>query len=94
MNTLRTCVNGHEYYKSTDCPTCPICEANRKPQNGFLAALAAPARRALENSGIKTLKQLSKYTEKEILGLHGIGQSSIPKLKAALNDKGLSFKTG
>jgi len=39
--TLRTCAKGHQYYKSSDCPTCPICEEERKPQVGFLAALVA-----------------------------------------------------
>ncbi|MBL7930335.1 MAG: hypothetical protein JNL60_00450 [Bacteroidia bacterium] len=90
--TLRICKNGHRYYKSSDCPTCPICESDKKPKGGFLALLAAPARRALENNGIKTLKQLSQYSEKEILSLHGMGPSSIPKLRAVLKAEGLQFK--
>jgi DNA-directed RNA polymerase alpha subunit len=90
---LRTCSKGHKYYKSSDCPTCPICEEERKPKGGFLALLSAPARRALENNGISSLKQLSKFSEEEILKFHGMGKTSIPKLKAALAEKGLSFKT-
>ena len=90
--TLRTCKKGHSYYKSSDCPTCPICEAARKPTEGFLAVLSAPARRALENTGIKTLQELAAYSEKEILNLHGVGPSSIPKLKSALEKSGLSFR--
>jgi DNA-directed RNA polymerase alpha subunit len=89
---LKTCPKGHQYYKSSDCPTCPICEAERKPKDGFMASLAAPARRALENAGIKTVQHLSRYTEKKILELHGMGPSSIPKLKAALKQEGLKFK--
>ncbi|MBL7910416.1 MAG: RNA polymerase alpha subunit C-terminal domain-containing protein [Bacteroidia bacterium] len=88
---LRTCSKGHTYYKSSDCPTCPICEEERKPENGFLSLLAAPARRALENAGIKTLAQLSKYSEAEILELHGMGPGSLPKLRAALKAKKLAF---
>jgi predicted RecB family nuclease len=88
---LRTCKNGHRYYKRSDCPTCPICEEERKPKDGFLSLMSAPARRALENKGIKNLKQLSKYSEKEILQLHGMGASSIPKLKKALKSEGLAF---
>ena len=68
---LRTCKNGHSYYKSSDCPTCPICEQARSPREGFLALLGAPARRALENKGITTLEQLSGFSESEILALHG-----------------------
>ena len=89
---LRICSKGHEYYKSSDCPTCPTCEQERKPENGFLSQLSAPARRAIENNEITTLQQLSKFSEKEVLQFHGVGPSSIPKLKTALEDEGLSFK--
>jgi len=91
--TLRICKKGHRYYKSSDCPVCPICEEEKKPKNGFLALLSAPARRALENNGITSLQQLSKLTEDEILKFHGLGKASIPKLRKALSEKGLSFKT-
>ena len=89
---LRICSNGHKFYKSSDCPTCPICEKERKPASGFLSIISAPARRALERKGINTLLNLSKYREKEILKLHGMGPGSIPKLKNALKEKGLSFR--
>ncbi len=36
--TLRTCEQGHEYYKSSDCPTCPVCE-KRETKEGFLSLL-------------------------------------------------------
>ena len=89
---LRVCSKGHKYYKSSDCPVCPVCEAERKPETGFLSTLGAPARRALENQNIKSLKQLSQYTEKQILKLHGMGKTTIPKLKDALKAEGLTFK--
>ncbi|MCI4056138.1 RNA polymerase alpha subunit C-terminal domain-containing protein [Bacillus cereus] len=92
MTTLRTCEQGHEYYKSSDCPTCPVCEKERKPKEGFLSLLSAPARRALEHRGIHTVEELSKYSEKEILKLHGMGPASLPKLRKALEESGLSFK--
>ncbi len=90
--TLRTCQNGHSYYKTSDCPVCPKCEIERKPKDHFLALLAAPARRALENNGITTLQQLSSYTVEEIMELHGIGKTTIPKLRDALTEAGLTFK--
>jgi DNA-directed RNA polymerase alpha subunit len=92
QKTLRTCSKGHQYYKSSECPTCPICEEERKPKDGFLSILSAPARRALEREGITSLEKLSKYSEKEILKFHGMGPGSIPKLKAALAEKGLGLK--
>jgi hypothetical protein len=92
IKTLRKCKNGHQYYKSSDCPVCPLCEEDQKSNKGFLSLLSAPARRALENNGIKTLVQLSTFSESEILKLHGMGPGSIPKLKTALHNEGLSFK--
>jgi DNA-directed RNA polymerase alpha subunit len=54
--------------------------------------VSAPARRALENNGINTLQDLSKYSEGELLSLHGLGKSSIPKLKKALMDNGFALR--
>jgi DNA-directed RNA polymerase alpha subunit len=53
--------------------------------------LAKPAQRALANAGIKSLEELSKLTEKEFMKLHGIGKSTLPILKEAMAEKGLSF---
>lgn len=93
VKILKTCKQGHQFYKSSDCPTCPICEELNKPKDNFLSLLSAPARRALENNGIQTLKQLSKFTEAQILEFHGMGKSSIPKLRDVLKANALSFKT-
>jgi predicted RecB family nuclease len=90
--TLKTCTNGHQFYKSSDCPSCPICEEQHRPAEGFMSLLGAPARRALESAGITTLKKLSTFTEEEILSLHGMGPKSIPTLKSALRTEGLGFK--
>lgn len=90
--TLRTCKNGHSYYKSSDCPVCPVCEKEKKPSEGFLSMMGAPARRALEHAGILTEEDLSNRTEKELLLLHGLGPASLPKLRDALKLKGLGFK--
>lgn len=91
--TLRTCEKGHKYFKSTDCPTCPTCEKEKKPPEGFLARLSSPARSALLHYlEIDTLEKLSQYTEKEILRLHGMGKASMPILREALEEKGLKFK--
>lgn len=88
---LRVCSKGHKYYKSSTCPVCPICEKEQKPDEDFLSMVGAPARRALERAGITTLEQLSTFTETDLLALHGMGPSSIPKLRYALELKGLSF---
>ncbi|MFS0724153.1 RNA polymerase alpha subunit C-terminal domain-containing protein [Paenibacillus sp. 1P07SE] len=90
--TLRVCVQGHRYYKSSDCPTCPVCEGERKPESGWLSRLSSPARSALEHEGITTLQKLSSFSEREILKLHGMGPASLPKLREALQEEGLSFR--
>ncbi|MBK9960733.1 MAG: hypothetical protein IPP06_05195 [Saprospiraceae bacterium] len=89
--TLKTCKNGHKFHKSSDCPICPICEEERKPNDNFLSLLAAPARRALENAGILSLKQLSNFSEREVLKFHGMGKTSIPILNRELERAGLTF---
>jgi len=92
QKTLRTCKAGHRYYKSSDCNTCPVCEASAKQNNSWCAGLSAPARRALEGAGIDSVKKLSMFTKAEILALHGLGPSSVPKLHAILAANGQSFR--
>ena len=88
----RTCSKGHTFYKSSDCPTCSVCAKINKPAKGFLLHLSAPARRALEREGITTLEQLSTQTESSLLALHGVGPTTIPKLRSILEEAGLRFK--
>jgi hypothetical protein len=64
-----------------------------KSTESVFSSLSAPAQRALENNGISDLKQLSGYSEKQILKLHGMGPGSMPKLRILLQEQGLSFKS-
>ena len=89
----KTCKQGHVFYKSSECPTCPVCASQSKGIYEFMKELSAPAQRALTNKKITSLQILSSYTEKEILALHGMGKTSIPKLKVALQKANLNFKT-
>jgi predicted RecB family nuclease len=91
--TQRTCPKGHSYVKSTDCPTCPTCEAEKAKAGFFIDGLAAPARRALQGAGVTSVKALARHSETDILALHGIGSSALPKLHAALKAAGLAFKS-
>lgn len=88
---IKTCKQGHQYYKTSDCPTCPQCEQLKKPADGFLSLLASPARRALIFHEIDTLEKLSNYTEMEILSFHGMGPASIPILRKVLSEAKLNF---
>lgn len=93
VKKTKTCPNGHNFVKSSDCPVCPKCEAMNKPFDGFLASLGAPARRALENEGITSIEQLYTYSEKEILSLHGMGKITLLKLRIILEDNKLNFRS-
>lgn len=53
--------------------------------------LAAPARRALIDNKIYSLKDLENYTEQEVLEMHGIGLNAINVLKKALKKQNLRF---
>lgn len=54
--------------------------------------LAAPARRALIDNKIFTLKDLSRFSENEVFQMHGIGSNTLMTLKKALKKHHLSFK--
>jgi predicted Fe-Mo cluster-binding NifX family protein len=58
-----------------------------------LPRLAAPARRALEGAGYRTLEQLANAREADIARLHGMGPNAVNALRAALKEHGLSFSS-
>lgn len=59
--------------------------------NILLRKLAKPAQRAIQNEGITTIGQLSKYREKEFSELHGIGKNAMNIVKKTMSENGLSF---
>ena len=60
-------------------------------EGGLPAGLSRPAIRALNGAGITRLKQLTKFSEADLLKLHGLGPSGIATLKRALASQGLAF---
>ena len=74
------------------CPKCWSGKYREKNQGEFPDKLVAPALRALLNAEIFTLEQLAEWSEKDLLELHGLGQSSLPVLREALKAKGLEFR--
>ncbi len=57
----------------------------------LLQNLAKPAQRAIQNEGITTIEQLSKYSEKEFSELHGIGKNALSIIEQILKENGLTF---
>jgi hypothetical protein len=68
--------------------------AQKKKAGDLPTKLGAPAERALAGAGIKTLKQLTKFSEVEIKQLHGVGPNALGKLRQALAENGLAFADG
>lgn len=92
---LKMCSRGHRFYKSSDCPVCPKCwkgYERKAAQSDFPEKLSAPALRALQHAKIKHLKDLAKWTESELAGLHGLGPKGIITLKKEMHKQGVSFK--
>lgn len=89
----KICKNGHRFEKTSDCPVCPVCSAedmNNKFGEEF-PFLGAPAFRALDTAGVEKLVDLTHYTEKELLALHGFGPKALRILREKLSERGLTF---
>jgi hypothetical protein len=59
---------------------------------GF-SSLPAPARRALVRAGYTQLDQLAHVSESGLKKLHGMGPTAMAALHAALDERGLSFRS-
>lgn len=60
-------------------------------RSGFPDGIAKPALRALDAAGIRTLAQLARWSETELLALHGMGPKALGMLRGALEAQGKSF---
>ena len=54
--------------------------------------LAAPARRALVNADLLTIKSLTTITRDDLAKLHGMGPSALKVLDRMLAAKGLNYR--
>lgn len=58
-----------------------------------LPRIGKPAERALALAGITSLSDLTKWTERDLFALHGVGPKAIRILAEALAARGLAFRT-
>ncbi|GEM44629.1 hypothetical protein [Deinococcus cellulosilyticus] len=56
-----------------------------------IKGLSAPARRALLHTGITELDHLTRWKEKDLLALHGMGPKAVRVLKEELHQTGRSL---
>jgi predicted flap endonuclease-1-like 5' DNA nuclease len=54
--------------------------------------IGKPATRALEAEGIRTLEDIARHSERELLAIHGVGPKAIRILREELEARGLTFK--
>jgi hypothetical protein len=54
--------------------------------------MGAPARNALESLGVMSLDGVTRFSEKELLAIHGVGPKAVAVIKAALHEQGKSLR--
>jgi predicted flap endonuclease-1-like 5' DNA nuclease len=54
--------------------------------------MGAPAQRALESNGVMRLDDVTRFSEKELLALHGVGPKAVAVIKAALREQGKTLR--
>jgi len=61
---LKTCLIGHKFHKTIDCPVYPIYSAEDRSmlRSDFPEKIGNPPLRVLLRSNITNLKRLSKYS--------------------------------
>jgi len=62
--------------------------AERASPPAFPRGVAQPAMRALASIGVTRLDQVTRFTEAELLALHGMGPKALKAIKAALPAQG------
>ncbi len=60
---------------------------------GLPRDIGAPATRALAAAGHAQLTDLTAVTEEELLALHGVGPRAVERLRRAMAEQGLSFRS-
>lgn len=63
------------------------------PGTAFPRDIGRPATRALAVAGYRTLADLTAVTEAQLLALHGVGPTAVERLRRAMVEQGLSFRS-
>jgi hypothetical protein len=62
--------------------------------DAFPPGISGPALRALAGAGIRSLAGLTRWTESDLAGLHGMGPKALGILKSALAARGKGLRRG
>lgn len=63
------------------------------PNAAAFPPVGGPALRALANAGIRSLGELAKWSERDLLELHGMGPKGVRILKEALAAEGRKLRS-
>ena len=61
-------------------------------KTGWPKGMSAPAQRALESIGVMRLDDVTRFSERELLALHGMGPKAVAVIKAALQEQGKALR--
>ena len=64
----------------------------QRPADRWPKGTGNPAGSALEHAGYRTLDDLTRFTERDLLALHGVGPKAVAALREALAARGLAFR--
>ena len=59
----------------------------------YRLGLSGPARRALVNAKLYKVSDLRKISLDELIGLHGMGKSSVARIRLIMDAKKIRFRT-
>ncbi|WP_437731707.1 DNA-binding protein [Sorangium sp. So ce1335] len=65
-----------------------------QPQSSFPKGIGKPAQRALASVGVSRLDQVTRFTEAQLMALHGMGPKAIGLIKAVLQADGKTLARG
>ncbi|WP_437618080.1 DNA-binding protein [Sorangium sp. So ce1151] len=63
-------------------------KTREQPESALPKGIGKPATRALASVGISRLDQVARWTEAQLLALHGVGPKAVGVIKAALEAQG------
>lgn len=62
-----------------------------QPESALPKGIGKPATRALAAAGVSRLGQVTRFSEAQLLALHGVGPKAVGIIKAALEAQGKSL---
>ena len=61
-------------------------------RSAFPPGVSGPALRALNVAGVRSMSDLTQWTETDLTALHGMGPKALAVLRSALADSGRTFR--